>query len=1109
MRRRGEGQFQLLFEQSFDGIIVFNSKRCFIDVNTSACNLFGFTKEEMLQLCVEDILAAEENKRSIATLKALEKGSIVGGVWSFLKKDTTVFTGEVSVRKFNDGHFQAIVREKTTMLQETKAVTQPCHLSFDTMLEGCQIIGFDWRYVYLNHSAEIHNRRPNKELLGKKYQELWPGVELTEVYQLIKLTLEERIAVHFENEFAFPDGSTGWFDLSIQPVPEGVFILSIDITERKEAEKSLRKSEEKYRLVSDNTTEWIYWLTPERKINYISPACIKITGYTCDEFIAHPELIVDIAHPDDRALMEHHIIHMWRSDKPGNFDFRIISKTGEIKWIHHSCHPMYDDRGQFLGRRAVNRDITLLKLKEEKLQESELRFKKIYEEGPLGMAVVGSDFKFRAANNAYTQMFGYSEEELLTKTFIDITYPGDADKDLGPVKQLLQNEIPVYKTEKRYVKKNGEVFWGALTVTAHFSSNGEHLYNIAILENVTERKKMEQSLRESEKKFREVFSINPDALLISRLDDGMCVAVNNGFCQVFECLEEDVLGRTTVELNLWYDVNDRVNFAHRLKADGVVENLEIKVVTQKNKIIDVLGSAIILNMDGIPHVLTALKDISELKQTLQALQKSEALLNEVGRIAKIGGWEFSTLTGESSWTEEVARIHDLDPHAPASVELSLGYYTEKSRLLIEQAVKEIVEQAKPYNLDLEIVSAKGIPKWVRTMGRPIVEGGRVVKVQGAFQDITAIKKAEEKIRQSEESLNFAQAIAKMGSWELDMIGQQQLWSENYYTLLGFKPYEVEPTYDLFISLVHPSDRHLIDQGLAEIVRTRSSVSFEFRYLLADGTVKFVQNDILPQFEGDQLVAISGVNIDITSKKMAEMELIAAKEKAEASDKLKSNFINNISHEIRTPINGILGFGQLLIDPYFSSEEKLEYYDLMRESCDRLMNTITNIMDISMLTTGNQKSVLKEVDIAELYQALVQDFRFIYSKKGIKLVVLVDDSVKEMKLYSDDNLLKKILTQLIDNAIKFTSMGKISLRAVVLGKVVQLSVTDTGIGISEEHKYRIFDNFTQVDCDNTRKYEGTGIGLSIAKGFTELLGGTIWMESQRGIGTTFHIDLPVR
>jgi PAS domain S-box-containing protein len=141
---------------------------------------------------------------------------------------------------------------EASSLQKVNLMNEFIYSAFDSLLEGCQIIGFDWRYIYLNNAADIHNRRPKKELLGKKYMDVWPGIDQTEVFRLIRNCLEERALHQIENEFLYSDGNLGWFHLSIQPVPEGVLILSMDITERKRIEDDLRINEESYRSLFNN-----------------------------------------------------------------------------------------------------------------------------------------------------------------------------------------------------------------------------------------------------------------------------------------------------------------------------------------------------------------------------------------------------------------------------------------------------------------------------------------------------------------------------------------------------------------------------------------------------------------------------------------------------------------------------------------------------------------------------------------------------------------------------------------------------------------------------------------------------------------------------------------
>lgn len=285
--------------------------------------------------------------------------------------------------------------------------------TLDHMLEGCQIIGFDWRYIYLNHTAELHNRRPNKELLGKRYMEMWPGIENTDVFKAIRQVLEKRVHKHFENTFVFPDGTLGWFDLSIQPVPEGVFILSIDITERK--------------------------------------------------------------------------------------------------------------------------------LQEEKLFDSEFRFRKLFENGPFGMVLANKDFQFRKANPAFCNIMGYSEEELQKFTFKDVSHPEDIIKDLPNIQKLINKEISIYKTEKRYIRKDGQVIWGSLTVSAAYDSDGQFLYNLGIIEDITNRKRVEKELRESEQKYRLLFEDNPHPMWVYDLETLNFLEVNQAAITKYGYSREEFL----------------------------------------------------------------------------------------------------------------------------------------------------------------------------------------------------------------------------------------------------------------------------------------------------------------------------------------------------------------------------------------------------------------------------------------------------------------------------------------------------------------------------------------------------------------------------------------
>lgn len=238
-----------------------------------------------------------------------------------------------------------------------------------------------------------------------------------------------------------------------------------------------------------------------------------------------------------------------------------------------------------------------------------------------------------------------------------------------------------------------------------------------------------------------------------------------------------------------------------------------------------------------------------------------------------------------------------------------------------------------------------------------------------------------------------------------------------------------------------------------------------------------------------------------------IELIAAKEKAESSNRLKTSFLNNISHEIRTPLNGILGFGQILSEGDFLPEEKEVYLTMLNNSSDRLIDTVTNFLDISLLNSGSQDVFKREINPEDPIITVLRKFEESCLTKNISLTTYLPPNDHSVVILTDSDLLYKILYQLIDNAVKFTKEGTITVGYEKHENEFHYFVKDSGIGITEEVSKSIFGQFIQEDSTDTRRYEGSGLGLSVAKGFVELLGGTIWLDSEKGKGSTFYFSLP--
>lgn len=294
------------------------------------------------------------------------------------------------------------------------------------------------------------------------------------------------------------DRAIRWFDGRIVRLE-----IALDITERKQFEHKLKISEEKFHTISDYTYDWEYWVDLEGQFLYSSPSCERITGYSAEDFSHDSELILSIIYPEDREQFVS--LHKYEDDKEKkhHFDFRIIKPTGEHRWIAHVCQPIYGKDGNYIGRRASNRDITKRKLAEITIEESEAKLKNIFENSSIGINLIPLGDKLmptgkeRVAmiNSAMLNFFGYSAEEIRQKTLEEVSHHEDMKKDVALLKKLLAGNCDSYKIEKRFIKKDGKVVWGSLSRSLVRDEQGRPIYIVSNIEDINERKAAEEALQ--------------------------------------------------------------------------------------------------------------------------------------------------------------------------------------------------------------------------------------------------------------------------------------------------------------------------------------------------------------------------------------------------------------------------------------------------------------------------------------------------------------------------------------------------------------------------------------------------------------------------------------
>jgi len=269
--------------------------------------------------------------------------------------------------------------------------------------------------------------------------------------------------------------------------------------------------------------------------------------------------------------------------------------------------------------------------------------------------------------------------------------------------------------------------------------------------------------------------------------------------------------------------------------------------------------------------------------------------------------------------------------------------------------------------------------------------------------------------------------------------------------------------------------------------------------------KSKKNDILNQgkmVELNQKLNDSVDNLEEEVEKRTK-EIMESLKKAEESDRLKSAFLSNMSHEVRTPMNGILGYTQLLKEPNLTIEEQQDFIRVIEKSGERMLNTLNDIMDFSKIESGNAKVEIKETNINEQIDFITKFFKPEVESKGLKFSFKTSLPTREAIIKTDNEKVNGILINLVKNAIKFTNEGSIEIGYEKKGEYLEFYVKDTGVGIPKKNMEIIFERFRQGSESFRRNYEGSGLGLSIAKSYVEMLGGKIWVESEEGKGSTFY------
>ena len=424
----------------------------------------------------------------------------------------------------------------------------------------------------------------------------------------------------------------------------------------------------------------------------------------------------------------------------------------------------------------------------------------------------------------------------------------------------------------------------------------------------------------------------------------------------------------------------------------------------------------------------------------------------------------------------------------------------------------LLKKGRPGRFENPIVTKNGEERIISWSNNEIYNNkGGVIGTISFGIDVTTNREMQAELNEKQHLLNESQKLAKIGNWTYNFASRKVIWSEEMYHIFGLDPSATIPHVLDQSELVTPATAQKVQWHRKHLVETGESYEFEGVGIHSSGEQVSIHVKVKGVFsENGEVIGNYGTVQDITERKKIENELIIAKEKAEESDRLKSAFLANLSHEIRTPMNGILGFTQLLQNPDLTSEKKEDYIKIVQNSGDYLLSIINDIIEIAHLETNQVSSKLGKTDINSIFYDIYAEMS-ITIPLGKRISLINDCQLADQNtiITTDQIKLKQVLVNLIANAIKYTHSGEISFGCEAVGdNTLKFHVCDTGMGIKKEHQEIIFDRFRQVSETSDAFQYGSGLGLSIAKSYIELLGGKIWVESELGKGSKFYFTLPI-
>jgi len=912
----------------------------------------------------------------------------------------------------------------------------------------------------------------------------------------------------------------------------GIVGISEDISERKAIENRLIQSEEKFRTFFETCPDGIAMTTMTGEIVEANKALLQQLGLTLKEL--RDTNFSDLTPKKWHKQEQENIAYSMKTRSLLYFEKELIKKNGEIYPIAITGWSINDEKGdpKFLG--AFVKDIS-----ERKLMDA--MFHEIIDKNPLSIQIVDKNGFTIKTNPAHTQLFGIVPPTGFS-IFDDLQKIGFAD-----FIQRAKNSEVVYFPDTyynvRHISSNfpDKPAWVKAVLFPLKDIEGNPERFVFMHEDITERKQAEEALRKSEAiKNKMVSNIGDVVVIIDQNNTNKYKSPN--ITALFGWKPEDMIGKSAWDNIHPDDLEAGQKFLSALVTEpNATGTTELRYKHKNGNYVWIEFKAVNLFHDNdIQGILGNYHDITYRKQAEEALKESDwkfRALFEKGPIGAAYHVMVNDDTGKPidyfflDANQAYIELTGVDPRGKLVTEAFPGIENDPFDWI--GVFGKVARTGETIHFEQYLESNQ---RWYDCVGYQYKPDHFVA----AFLEITKRKQVELQLQEMNEKLNRTNIELSAAKERAEQSAKALKHSHDLMQYIIEHNRGAVAVHDKNYNYIYVSNGYLKDYKIAEEniigrhhyqvqpdipqkwrdVHTRALNgeilgAEEDSYPRADGTLEWTRWECRPWYEADDSIGGFIIYTEIiTQRKNMELELKAAKEKAEESDRLKTAFLQNMSHEIRTPMNAICGFSGQLNRPDLSDEKRKSFVSIIQNSSHQLLSIVTDILTISSLETKQEKLNISKVCINNVIVELLSVFKQQSINQNISLYAKKELNDLQSEILTDKTKITQILTNLLTNALKFTHEGYIEFGYTVVQQQngvspqeLQFYVKDSGIGIKPELHEIIFERFRQADKSIQMNYGGTGLGLSISKGLTELCGGKIWVQSEPTKGATFYFTIP--